>query len=90
MKYFGAIDQGTTSSRFIVFNSDGNIVEEYQKEIKQYLPNAISVEHDPIEIFESVKECILEVNQTRKLLLKIENPIFSQNTQLKLISVMIK
>ena len=63
MKYFGAIDQGTTSSRFIVFNSDGNIVEEYQKEIKQYLPNAISVEHDPIEIFESVKECILEVNQ---------------------------
>ena len=39
MKYFGAIDQGTTSSRFIVFNENGNIISQHQQEFKQYLPN---------------------------------------------------
>ena len=63
MKYFGAIDQGTTSSRFIVFNENGNIISQHQQELKQYLPNEVSVEHDPIEIWESVKNCINEVDK---------------------------
>ena len=62
MKYFGAIDQGTTSSRFIVFNDQGEIVQQHQEEFTQYLPNEVSVEHDPIEIWESVVSCISKVD----------------------------
>ena len=35
MKYFGCIDQGTTSSRFIVFNEKGQIVANHQQEFNQ-------------------------------------------------------
>ena len=63
MKYFGSIDQGTTSSRFIVFNELGQIVAKHQQELKQYYPNEVSVEHDPMEIWESVKNCIAEVDK---------------------------
>jgi len=62
MKYFASIDQGTTSTRFIVFNEKGKAVSEHQQELKQYLPDKVSVEHDPIEIWESVKNCIAEVD----------------------------
>ena len=62
MKYFGCIDQGTTSSRFIVFNDKGQIVASQQQEFTQYLPNEVSVEHDPIEIWDSVKNCISKVD----------------------------
>jgi len=58
MKYFGAIDQGTTSSRFIVFNESGEIVEKHQQEHRQILPDEHSVEHNANEIWESVKTCI--------------------------------
>ncbi len=62
MKYFGCIDQGTTSSRFIVFNDMGQIVASQQQEFTQYLPNEVSVEHDPIEIWDSVKNCISKID----------------------------
>ena len=62
MKYFGCIDQGTTSSRFIVFNDKGQIVASQQQEFTQYLPNEVSVEHDPIEIWDSVKNCISKID----------------------------
>jgi len=62
MKYFGAIDQGTTSSRFIVFNDQGEIVHQHQEEFTQYFPNEVSVEHDPLEIWESVVSCISKVD----------------------------
>ena len=62
MKYFGCIDQGTTSSRFIVFNDNGQIVASQQQELTQYLPNEVSVEHDPIEIWDSVKNCISKID----------------------------
>ena len=62
MKYFGCIDQGTTSSRFIVFNDKGQIVASQQQELTQYLPNEVSVEHDPIEIWDSVKNCISKID----------------------------
>ena len=61
MEYFGAIDQGTTSSRFIVFDNRGNIVEQHQEEFTQYFPDEYSVEHNPEEIWISVVNCINEV-----------------------------
>jgi len=63
MKYFGSIDQGTTSSRFLVFDENGKIISQHQQELKQYLPNEVSVEHNPTEIWESVVNCIKEVNK---------------------------
>ena len=62
MKYFGAIDQGTTSTRFIVFNENGEIVEKYQQEHRQILPDEYSVEHNANEIWDSVKTCIKVVD----------------------------
>jgi len=49
-KYVGAIDQGTTSTRFIVFDEDGSIVSVAQKEHRQIYPQPGWVEHDPSEI----------------------------------------
>ena len=63
MKYFGSLDQGTTSTKFIVFNQDGKVIEKHQQEFTQYFPNELSVEHDPEEIWESVVNCIEEVNK---------------------------
>src|SRR5688500_1536178 len=48
-----ALDQGTTSSRAIVFDHGGHIVKVAQKEFKQIYPRAGWVEHDPEEIWES-------------------------------------
>ena len=53
MKYFGAIDQGTTSSRFIVFDETGSIIKQHQQEFTQYLPDEFSVEHDPCLLYTS-------------------------------------
>ncbi len=49
-----AIDQGTTSTRTIIFDHEGNIVSQAQREIKQYYPQPGWVEHDPNEIWLSV------------------------------------
>jgi glycerol kinase len=56
--YVGAIDQGTTSSRFIVFNKQGEIVTTAQKEHKQIYPRPGWVEHDPMEILGNTREVI--------------------------------
>jgi len=50
-KYILSLDQGTTSSRAIVFDHSGNIVSIAQKEFTQYFPEAGWVEHDPQEIW---------------------------------------
>ena len=63
MKYFAAIDQGTTSSRFIVFDNNGKIVVQEQQEFKQIITNEVSVEHNPLEIWESVINCISSVDK---------------------------
>ena len=52
-KYIIAFDQGTTSSRTIVFNYRGDIVASSQKEFTQYFPKPGWVEHDPIEIWQT-------------------------------------
>ena len=50
-KYLMALDQGTTSSRCIIFNREGEIVSVAQKEFQQYYPQSGWVEHDPMEIW---------------------------------------
>src|SRR6202000_3554246 len=55
-RYVGAIDQGTTSTRFIVFDRGGNIIPSAQKEHKQIFPKPGWVEHDPIEIWRNTQE----------------------------------
>ncbi|WP_269542836.1 glycerol kinase GlpK [Cerasicoccus fimbriatus] len=52
-RYLLALDQGTTSSRAIVFNADGEAVASAQKEFPQYFPESGWVEHDPNEIWSS-------------------------------------
>ncbi|WP_298132173.1 glycerol kinase GlpK [Micropruina sp.] len=57
-KYVLSIDQGTTSSRAIVFNHAGQIVGSGQKEHEQILPKAGWVEHNAIEIWENIREVV--------------------------------
>ncbi|GGF29739.1 glycerol kinase GlpK [Subtercola lobariae] len=57
-QYVIAIDQGTTSSRAIIFTHEGTIVSSGQKEHEQIFPRAGWVEHDPIEIWNNVREVI--------------------------------
>lgn len=52
-KYILALDQGTTSSRSVVFDKKGNIVSVSQKEFTQFFPKPGWVEHDPLEIWSS-------------------------------------
>ena len=56
--FIAAIDQGTTSTRFIVFDRQGNIVALDQKEHKQFYPAPGWVEHDPMEIWNNTREVI--------------------------------
>jgi glycerol kinase len=58
--YLGAIDQGTTSTRFIVFNRAGRVVSMAQKEHAQYTPHPGWLEHDAEEIFRNVRETTAE------------------------------
>lgn len=60
-EYILSIDQGTTSSRAILFNKEGEIKGVAQKEFKQHFPKDGWVEHDPEEIWNSQKEVIEEV-----------------------------
>src|SRR5580698_8630239 len=57
-KYIGAIDQGTTSSRFIVFDAQGAIISSAQKEHRQIYPKPGWVEHDPMEILANTNEVV--------------------------------
>lgn len=59
-KYIGAIDQGTTSTRFIIFDGNGTIVGSTQYEHKQIFPNPGWVEHNPEEIWENTSRVIKE------------------------------
>ncbi|WP_099159910.1 glycerol kinase GlpK [Virgibacillus ndiopensis] len=59
--YILALDQGTTSSRAILFNHNGEIVETGQKEFEQYFQKPGWVEHDANEIWTSILACISDV-----------------------------
>ncbi|KAH6618033.1 glycerol kinase-like protein [Chaetomium sp. MPI-SDFR-AT-0129] len=56
--YVGSIDQGTTSSRFLIFNGDGEPVASHQIEFKNLYPKSGWHEHDPHELVDSVEKCI--------------------------------
>jgi glycerol kinase len=56
--YVGAIDQGTTGTRFIAFDYDGTVVGSAYKKHEQIYPEPGWVEHDPMEIWENTKEVV--------------------------------
>ena len=65
-KYILSLDQGTTSSRAILFDRDANIVQVSQREFTQIFPQPGWVEHNPNEIFDTqshvAKECLKHAN----------------------------
>ncbi|HLQ96752.1 MAG TPA: glycerol kinase GlpK [Pseudogracilibacillus sp.] len=60
-KYILALDQGTTSSRAVLFNKQGKIVDSDQQEFEQFFPHPGWVEHDANEIWTSVLACVAGV-----------------------------
>jgi glycerol kinase len=65
--YIAALDQGTTSTRFIIFDRRGRIVSSAQKEHEQIYPRPGWVEHDPLEIWRRTLEVIEEATAARAL-----------------------
>lgn len=57
-EFVGAVDQGTTSTRFMIFDHDGNEVARHQLEHEQIFPRSGWVEHDPVEIWERTNSTI--------------------------------
>ena len=60
-KYILALDQGTTSSRAVLFDAEQKIVGQAQKEFAQIYPHEGWVEHDPLEIYSSINAVMIEV-----------------------------
>ena len=56
--YIGAIDSGTTSTRFILFDKTGAVVAYDQREHQQIFPQSGWVEHDPGEIWERTRQVV--------------------------------
>ncbi len=70
MKYIASIDQGTTSTRCILFDKQGNIVSIAQKEHKQIYPKPGWVEHDPEEIWQNTLEVIAQCRVSKRISIK--------------------
>ncbi|MCB0533811.1 MAG: glycerol kinase GlpK [Lewinellaceae bacterium] len=66
-KYVAAIDQGTTSTRCIIFDKQGNIVSVGQKEHEQIYPKPGWVEHNPEEIWKNTLEVIAQARIARSI-----------------------
>jgi glycerol kinase len=66
-EYVGAIDQGTTSTRFIVFDRSGRMIALEQKEHRQIYPHPGWVEHDPEEIWARTKEVVARALEKAQL-----------------------
>jgi glycerol kinase len=66
-KYVGAIDQGTTSTRFIVVDRQGQVISVAQKEHEQIYPKPGWVEHNPEEIWSRTREVIAEAMKAKNL-----------------------
>lgn len=64
MKYIGAIDQGTTSTRFILFDKNGEIAAGAQEEHRQFYPQPGWVEHDAMEILDKTAAVVRKAMQT--------------------------
>lgn len=76
-KYVLALDQGTTSSRAILFDRNGNIVKLSQKEFRQIYPNPGWIEHNPLEIWETqlnaAREVLKDINAEEVACIGITN-----------------
>lgn len=66
-KYVMSLDQGTTSSRAILYDRDGNVIGSAQKEITQFYPKAGWVEHDAMEIWGTQSGVAREVLETASI-----------------------
>ncbi|MDC0226674.1 glycerol kinase GlpK [Alphaproteobacteria bacterium] len=66
-KYILSIDQGTTSSKVVLYNSNFKPLDFINKEFKQYFPKNGWVEHDALEIWEDVKSLIFNILKKNKL-----------------------
>jgi glycerol kinase len=67
MKYILALDQGTTSSRAVLFNHNGRPVASAQQEFTQYFPKPGWVEHDALEIWQTQKKVMQDVLQKARV-----------------------
>ena len=65
--YIGAIDQGTTSTRFIIFDRGGNIISSAQEEHEQIYPQPGWVEHNPEEIWQRTESLIAKAMESARL-----------------------
>ena len=70
MSYILALDQGTTSSRAVVFDKESQIVSVAQKEFTQIFPHSGWVEHNPHEIWETQRDTAVEALQKANLIAK--------------------
>lgn len=66
-KYIMSLDQGTTSSRAIIFDSYGAVIGKGQKEFQQFYPQPGYVEHDPVEILETQLYAMREAMQSSNI-----------------------
>lgn len=66
-KYVAAIDQGTTSTRFIIFDHGGSVIAVDQKEHQQIYPRPGWVEHDPFEIWKRTQEVVAAALEKGKI-----------------------
>jgi glycerol kinase len=57
--FVGSVDQGTTSTRFMIFDHGGNEIAKHQLEHEQILPQAGWVEHNPVEVWERTETVIM-------------------------------
>ena len=67
MSYIGSLDQGTSSTRFMIFDHAGNVVGQHQLEHAQFLPKPGWVEHDAAEIWQRTQEVIAAALQNARL-----------------------
>jgi glycerol kinase len=65
--FVGAVDQGTTSTRFMIFDHGGNEIAKHQLEHEQILPQAGWVEHNPVEVWERTSAVIMTALGQAKL-----------------------
>ena len=66
-QYVASLDQGTSSTRFMVFDKEGTIVANYQEENTQIFPKPGQVEHNPIEMWQRTQNCIAGAMRIAKL-----------------------
>lgn len=67
MPYIAAIDQGTTTTRFILTKTEGEVVAQAQFEHKQIMPRQGWVEHDPMEIWRNTRRAVVEAMASKDI-----------------------